>query len=137
MSSTRRLTLGLVLSGVGHLLHNVQEFGIAILDAWETILPVVITATLIVAVQRQTTKRMLLVVSAWGMVVLVAGGGSVLPLSALPFEPEQTVAHYATHAAYALLQVPLFAATAMTLAQLRRRHQQALPGPSHPDVASQ
>lgn len=122
MSSTNRLTWGLVLSGAGHPVHNTQEFGVGILAAWETLLPMAITVVLIVAVRLQVTTGVLLVAGAWGMVVLVAGGGSVFPLSALPFEPEQSAAHYVTHAAYAVLQVPLLAATAMALAQLRRHH---------------
>lgn len=121
MSSTKRLAWGLILSGTGHLVHNVQEFGVSILVAWETLLPVAVTVALIGAVRRQISTGVLRIVGAWGLLVLVAGGGSVLPLSVLPFEPEQSTTHYVTHAVYALLQLPLLAATAMTLAE-RRRH---------------
>lgn len=119
MSSTARLNWGLVLSGVGHIVHNVQEFGVGILAAWETLLPVTITVALIGAVRRQIATGGLLAIGGWGLVVLIAGGGSVLPLPVLPFEPEQSTAHQLTHVAYALLQVPLLAATMMALAEQR------------------
>lgn len=122
MSSANRLTWGLALSGAGHPVHNIQEFGVGIIGAWETLLPVAVTVVLIVAVRLQIATGVVLVAGAWGMVVLVAGGGSVFPLSALPFEPEQSAAHYVTHAGYALLQGPLLVATAMALAELRRPH---------------
>lgn len=122
MSSTNRLTSGLLLSGAGHLVHNIQEFGLAAHAGVETLLPVAITVLLIVAVRRRISREVLLVAGAWALIVLVAGGGSVLPLSVLPFEPEQSTAHYLTHAAYALLQLPLLAATAMTWTRLRRDH---------------
>jgi hypothetical protein len=121
VSSTNRLSFGLVLSGAGHLLHNIQEFGLGVLAGVETLLPVGITVVLIATVRRQVSRGVLLAAGMWALVVLVAGGGSVLPLSALPFEPEQSTAHYLTHAVYALLQLPLLAATAMAWAG-RRHH---------------
>lgn len=139
MSSTDRLTWGLVLSGAGHLVHSIQEFGIGVLAGWETLFPVAITVTLIGAVRREITTGVLLIIGAWGPIVLVVGGGSVFPLSALPFEPEQSTSHYLTHAAYALLQVPLLAATAMALAERRRHHggrNRQLDRPEPPDGRS-
>ena len=38
---------------------------------------------------------------------LAGGALSVLPLSVLPFQPEQTVRHYSFHLLYAATQVPL------------------------------
>ena len=44
----------------------------------------------------------------WGVLNLVIGGiVSVLPLSILPFVPEQSVTHYGAHVVYTLGQVPL------------------------------
>ncbi|MGH2362161.1 MAG: hypothetical protein ACRDGM_16665 [bacterium] len=43
----------------------------------------------------------------WGMVNLVGGFASVLPLSILPFRPEQSLRHYAFHVLYAAAQVLL------------------------------
>jgi hypothetical protein len=45
---------------------------------------------------------------AWGILNLVVGGVlSVLPLSVLPFVPEQSLTHYGAHIVYTLGQVPL------------------------------
>ena len=44
----------------------------------------------------------------WGVLNLVIGGiVTVLPLSILPFVPEQSVTHYGAHVVYTLGQVPL------------------------------
>lgn len=122
MRHTNQLTWGLVLSGAGHPIHNVQEFGLGVLAGVETLLPVGITVLLIAAVRRRTSQGVLLVVGMWALVVLVVGGGSVFPLALLPFEPEQSAAHYITHAVYALLQLPLLAATSIAWAELRGHH---------------
>ena len=46
----------------------------------------------------------------WAALNLIGGGVlSVLPLAFLPYDPEQSVRHYAFHAVYALSQVPLLA----------------------------
>lgn len=134
MRSSNQLTWGLVLSGAGHLIHNVQEFGLGILAGVETLLPVGITVLLIAAVRRRTSKAVLLVTGTWALVVLVVGGGSVFPLSVLPFEPDQSTAHYITHAVYALLQVPLLAATAIAWAELRSHHHARPDGPERPET---
>jgi hypothetical protein len=118
-SPTSQLTWGLVLSGAGHLIHNLQEFGLGILAGVETLLPASITVLLIAVVRRRISRGVLLVAGTWALVVLVVGGGSVFPLAVLPFEPEQSAAHYITHAVYALLQLPLLAATTIAWAELR------------------
>jgi hypothetical protein len=44
----------------------------------------------------------------WGWLHAIGGGLlSVLPLSLWPYQPEQSLRHYAVHALYAVLQVPL------------------------------
>jgi hypothetical protein len=44
----------------------------------------------------------------WGLLNLLAGAIlSVLPLPFWPFEPEQSVGHYAAHVVYGLGQLPL------------------------------
>lgn len=45
----------------------------------------------------------------------VGGFLSVLPLSFLPFVPEQTLEHYLVHVSYALCQVPLIVVTLAAL----------------------
>jgi hypothetical protein len=54
----------------------------------------------------------------WGMVHLSGGGLlSVLPLDMLPYIPEQSVRHYASHGVYAAAQLPLI----VTMFGLMRR----------------
>jgi len=57
---------------------------------------------------------------AWAVVNLVGGTISVLPLPILPFEPAQTVEHYAFHAFYAATQLPLIGATAIWISRRAR-----------------
>jgi hypothetical protein len=52
-------------------------------------------------------RAMLALLLGWGVLHLVGGALSVLPLSFLPFEPAQTVLHYTMHSVYALAQLPL------------------------------
>jgi hypothetical protein len=103
---TRRLRIAVALSGLGHLIHNLEEFGLTILMVGQTVVPAVVTAILFVAVRRPT-RTILRLAGVWAVVVIVVGGGSVLPLPFLPFTPAQTVSHYLTHLVYALLQLPL------------------------------
>jgi hypothetical protein len=53
----------------------------------------------------------------------VIGGGllSVLPLSLWPFQPEQSFYHYAFHALYAALQVPLVVTLSVYIRRSARR----------------
>jgi hypothetical protein len=54
---------------------------------------------------RRVTAWLLL---GWGWRHAIGGGLlSVLPLPLWPYQPEQSLRHYAVHALYALLQVPL------------------------------
>jgi hypothetical protein len=46
---------------------------------------------------------------AWGLLHLVGGFATVLPLPVWPFSPEQSVRHYAFHVLYAFTQLPLVA----------------------------
>lgn len=103
---TRRLRLALAVSAAGHVVHNVEEFGLTLPAAGHAIVPLGVSALLMWAA-RSPTPRMLGAAALWGLTVLVIGGGSVLPWSFLPFVPAQTAGHYAAHTAYALLQLPL------------------------------
>jgi hypothetical protein len=47
--------------------------------------------------------------SGWGLLNLVGGFATVLPLPIWPFKPEQSARHYAFHVLYALTQLPLLA----------------------------
>ncbi|WP_255171046.1 hypothetical protein [Natrononativus amylolyticus] len=103
-----RLVAGAIAASIGGtLVHNLAEFPPSILLGPETLVPVGITLLLGVAMLRSPTRGVFLAAAGWAAIVAVVGGGSVLPLSVLPFTPDQTVGHYAAHVVYALAQVPL------------------------------
>lgn len=105
-TARRRLCVALLVSGLGHLVHNLEEFGPTLLMLGQTAVPAGATALLFLAARRPT-RGLHVAAGIWGLLVLVLGGASVLPWPFLPFEPAQTVSHYLAHVAYALLQVPL------------------------------
>jgi hypothetical protein len=103
---TGSLRVVILISGLGHVVHNLEEFGFTMLALGQTVIPAAVTGLLFRAAVRPT-RAYLVALGVWGLIVLVAGGGSVFPLPFLPFEPAQTVSHYLAHAVYAALQVPL------------------------------
>lgn len=100
------LRAAIVLSGLGHVVHNVAEFSAGADSLRQTVLPAAVTVALLVAARRPT-RRVLLAGGAWAGVVVLVGAASVFPLPFLPFVPAQTAGHYAAHGVHALLQVPL------------------------------
>ena len=96
-----------VISWLGLLVHNVADLRHQTLLSPETLGPSLVAAALL-AVYATGSVR-LAGVSLFGWALLNLGGGtlSVLPLSVLPFEPEQTLRHYSFHLLYAATQVPL------------------------------
>lgn len=105
--STQAVITALFISGAGHVIHNVAEFPLAILLGWETLLPLGVTALIGIALLRRPGRTASAVAGAWALIVLLLGGGSVLPLGFLPFVPEQSVSHYVAHLVYAVTQLPL------------------------------
>lgn len=105
--SPRILLLALAGSAAGHVVHNLAEFPPAVLVGPETLLPLGATVALGAALWLRPGRPTYALTGAWAALVLVVGGGSVLPLGVLPFDPEQSASHYAAHLAYALAQLPL------------------------------
>ena len=103
----RDVLAALALSAAGHVVHNLAEFPVAVLWGPETLVPLAITAVLGVALYRRPGRAVHAIAAAWAAVVILGGGGSVLPVGVLTFTPEQTLSHYLAHAAYAALQLPL------------------------------
>lgn len=91
----------------GLFVHNLAEFPPSILLGPETLVPVAVTTLLGVAMLRRPGRSTFVATAGWAVLVIVFGGGSVLPLSILPFASEQSVGHYVAHVVYALAQVPL------------------------------
>ena len=107
-SLTPRIIVGaLIASGLGHVIHNLHEFPVEILFGWETLFPLAVTVLLGVAWYRGPARRTYAAMAGWAAIVIVFGGGSVIPFGFLPFVPEQSVAHYAAHVVYAVTQLPL------------------------------
>lgn len=103
-----RVVLAAVGASIGGLLvHNLTEFPRSILLGPETLVPVAVTILLGVTLLRRPVRPLFVATAGCALVVIVVGGGSVLPLSLLPFVPEQTVGHYLVHGVYALAQLPL------------------------------
>ena len=117
-STTRRLRTAIVVSGLGHVVHNVSEFD-AVRASAQSAFPLAVTAAFWVAARRPT-RAYLSALIAWALVVVVIGGGSVLPLPIWPFEPAQTMGHYVVHALYALAQLPVLVVACRALVSTRR-----------------
>ena len=102
------MAAGVVFAWLGMYIHNVADLpGIT---AWspENALPglvwlLLFVLWLVVPGRRWPTALLL----AWGILNLIGGAATVLPLPVLPFKPEQTLRHYSFHVLYALAQLPL------------------------------
>lgn len=97
--------VGLSIGGL--LVHNLTEFPADILISVETLFPVLVTIAIGWLMVRRPSRMSFALAAAWALIVVVFGGGSVLPLSVLPFEPEQSLGHYMAHVVYGACQVPL------------------------------
>ena len=102
------MAAALTLSAGSMLAHNLYELPLSPIDL-ENSGPILVAAVLGVAYAfRPDSKAVAVAALAWGVLNLVIGGiVSVLPLSILPFVPEQSITHYGAHVVYTLGQVPL------------------------------
>jgi hypothetical protein len=99
--------------------HDAREFPLTHGLTWDVLAMGSIAAALLVAVWRMPAATWpAAALAAFGLVMLVGGALSVLPLPIVPFVPQQTVYHYVSHAVYALAQLPLIA---LCLWRWRRR----------------
>jgi hypothetical protein len=116
-----------VIAAAGMVAHNVFEFGPAFVLNPETLIPLAIFGLFVVlalAMPANVIVHVLLL--AWAVLNLVGGGIlSVLPLGLFPFQPEQSLGHYAIHVIYAVAQLPLIVVAGRAL---RRRGPQAAGG---------
>jgi hypothetical protein len=104
--------------------HNVLEFGPVFLVRPETLIPLAIFGLLaLLGWARPANPVIHDLLLAWAVLNLVGQGIlSVLPLGLFPFQPEQSLGHYAIHIIYAVAQLPLAVVAA---AALSRRGRQA------------
>lgn len=102
------MAAALALSALSMLAHNLYELPLSPIDV-ENSGPIGFAVILGVAYAlRPDSKAVAAAALGWGVLNLAIGGiVSVLPLSILPFVPEQSLAHYGAHVVYTLGQVPL------------------------------
>ena len=102
------MAAALTLSALSMLAHNLYELPLSPIDP-QNAGPTVFAALLGGAYAVWPDSKVVAVAAlGWGVLNLVIGGiVTVLPLSILPFVPEQSITHYAAHVVYAAGQVPL------------------------------
>ena len=112
------------LAWLGMYIHNVADLPNLTLASPENLIPGLVWLLLLGlwwAKPSRTLPAYLLM--TWGLLNLVGGFATVLPLPIWPFKPEQSARHYAFHALYALAQLPLLALVRRELSVLRGRGQ--------------
>lgn len=102
------MAAALTLSALSMLAHNVYELPLSPIDL-ENSGPIAFAALLAGAYAMWADSKVVAAAAfGWGVLNLVIGGIiSVLPLSILPFVPEQSITHYGAHVLYAVGQIPL------------------------------
>jgi len=122
LPSAALVVVASVIAAAGMVAHNVLEFGPAFLLRPETLIPLAIFGLFtLLAWAKPASPIACVPLLAWAVLNLVGGGIlSVLPLGLFPFQPEQTLGHYAIHVVYAVAQLPLVVVAARTLS--RRGH---------------
>lgn len=105
------------LAWAGLAVHNVAELPSVVgpESLWPAVVWVVATALWLTPRARVAGARLLF---WWGLVSLVGGAVTVVPLAVLPVDPPQTAAHVVVHVVYATAQVPVVVAAGRWL---RRR----------------
>lgn len=112
------LVLLTLLSWLGFFVHNIADLPGQTLLSPESLVPTIVFAVLVLAWFTPARRVAAWALLIWALLHLVGGAVlSVLPLPILPFAPEQSRWHYAFHALYGLLQLPLIVAL---IAWLRR-----------------
>jgi hypothetical protein len=102
--------------------HNVADLPNLTLTSPENLVPGLIWLLLLgvwCAMPGRAAPTYLLV--AWGLLNLLGGFATVIPLPIWPFKPEQSLRHYSFHILYALTQLPLLALVRRELTELRNR----------------
>ena len=111
------------LAWLGMYIHNVADLPNLTLSSSENALPGLVWLLLFGlwwAMPGHSWPAVLLL--AWGLLNLVGGFTSVLPLPVLPFKPEQSLRHYMFHVLYAITQLPLLGIVRHELRQVRSRN---------------
>jgi hypothetical protein len=101
-----------LVSWLGLVIHNLAELtGQARLGP-ATLVPTAVWLLLAAGWLSRVRRVAAWLLLSWGWLHAIGGGLlSVLPLPLWPYQPEQSLRHYAVHALYALLQAPLLVTT--------------------------
>lgn len=111
-----------VLSWLGFVAHNFADLPWQTLLSPETAYPTLVYLALVAGWFTPGRRIAAWALLGWGLLQLLGGAViSVLPLPFLPFEPEQTLYHYAFHVLYGVLQLPLLFALRRELRSRRDR----------------
>lgn len=113
---TLQVSVAATLSWLGLYVHNVADLPGQTMLSPESAGPAIVTLLLIggwITPARRVAAWLLL---GWAWLNLIGGALlSVLPLALLPFTPEQSPRHYAFHALYGALQLPLVVVVTRTV----------------------
>lgn len=114
------------LSWLGLLIHNVADLPGQTLLSPESAYPAAVL-TVIVALWFSAGRRVAAwLLLGWGLLHLIGGSVvSVLPLAVLPFDPEQSIRHYAFHVLYGVMQAPLLVVVSVYLRRTERQRPRA------------
>ena len=120
--SAAAVVLASVIAAAGMVAHNVLEFGPAFLLRPETLIPLAIFGLFaLLAWARPANAAVHVLLLGWAVLNLIGGGIlSVLPLGLFPFQPEQSLRHYAIHVIYGVAQIPLVVLAARALSRRGR-----------------
>ncbi|WP_439290383.1 hypothetical protein [Microbacterium sp. A84] len=110
-----------LLGWIGLFIHNLADLpGQTIMSA-ESLIPLLITAALVALWFTPLREGAAWALLAWGTLNLAGAIVTVLPLTVLPFEPDQSFTHYAFHLLYGLTQIPIIVVAAIWLRRRRTR----------------
>jgi hypothetical protein len=108
------------LSWLGLFIHNLADLSGQVLLGPETVGPTAVYLLLVAGWLTPARRAAGWLLLGWGWLHAIGGGLlSVLPVPLWPYQPEQSLRHYAFHALYAALQLPLL--IALTRYQRRPR----------------
>jgi hypothetical protein len=100
------------LSWLGLLIHNLADLVTQALYGPETVGPTAVYLLLAAGWLTPAQHAAGWLLLGWGWLHMIGGGLlSVLPVPLWPYQPEQSLRHYAFHALYAVLQLPLITLT--------------------------
>jgi hypothetical protein len=104
-----RIVAAAALAWTGMYIHNVADLPHLTLASPENLIPGLIWLLLLGLWWTMPGRGTTYLLMGWGLLNLVGGFATVLPLPIWPFRPEQSLRHYGFHVLYALTQLPLLA----------------------------